>query len=163
MILHEFITSLDFSKIKLKEKSFEDRYIEFVSKVFNMFVKSPIYREHFENEVDFDLPKFLTREESQVNFKFVTEPETLELLQKSNTNRELFKILLASLRTHKKKPVGFFTKELISHHNELVDKVADYINANNAIKENLTFFTFQEFRKTFLTESGMFFTASNFS
>jgi hypothetical protein len=153
MILHEFITSLDFSKIKLKEKSFEDRYIEFVSKVFNMFVKSPIYREHFENEVDFDLPKFLTREESQVNFKFVTEPETLELLQKSNTNRELFKILLASLRTHKKKPVGFFTKELISHHNELVDKVADYINANNAIKENLTFFTFQEFRKTFLTES----------
>jgi hypothetical protein len=79
MILHEFITSLDFSKVKLKEKSFEDRYIEFVCKVFNTFVKSPIYKEHFENEVDFDLPKFLTREESQVNFRFVTDPETLDL------------------------------------------------------------------------------------
>jgi nicotinamide mononucleotide adenylyltransferase len=153
MILHEFITSVDFSKVKLKSSSFEDRYIEFVSKVFNMFVKSPIYREHFENEVDFDLPKFLTREESQVNFKFVTDPETIDFLQRSNTNRELFKILLASLRTHKKKPMGFFTKELISHHNSLVDRVADYINANNSLKENLSFFTFEEFRKTFLTES----------
>lgn len=151
VILQEFLTSIDFKKIKLKEKSFEERYIEFISKVFNLFTHSSEYKKNFTGEVDFELPRFLTREESGVNFKFVKDPETLELLKVSNTNRELFKILLASMRSHKRKASGFFSKELISHHNELVDKIADYINSN--LKES--FFTFEEFRNVFLGESNM--------
>ena len=153
MMLHEYMTALDFSKIKLRERSFEDRYIEFISKVYNAFLKSSIYREHFENGVDFDLPKFLTREESNVNFKFVQDPETMDNLRKSNTNRELYKILLASMKSHKKKPIGFFTKELVSHHNDLVDKIADYVKSNSNLRENLAFFTFEEFKNNFVSES----------
>lgn len=149
VILQEFMTSIDFKKIKLKQQTFEDRYIEFISKVFNIFVKSPYYKKNFTDDIDFELPKFLTRQEAEVNFKFVQDEETKELLNKSNTNRELFKILMASMRSKKKKPSGFFSKELIKHHNILVDKIADYINSN--LKES--FLTYEEFKSVFLGES----------
>ena len=161
VILHEFLTGLDFNKIKLKEKTYEERYIEFIGKVFNLFLQSPQYKKNFEKGVDFELPAFLSRAESNVNFKFVKDAETLSSLEKSNTNRELFKILMASMRSHKKKPSGFFTKELVYHHNTLVDKIADYIDngtssddkkSSNTLKE-ASFFSFQEFKKVFLTES----------
>jgi len=161
VMLQEFLTGLDFNKVKLKEKSFEERYIEFISSVFSAFLKSEIYKKNFEKGVDFELPTFLSRAESNVNFKFVKDPEVLSALEKNNTNRELFKILMASMRSHKKRPSGFFTKELIYHHNTLVDKVADYIDpgvssdtrrSSTALKE-ASFYSFQEFKKVFLTES----------
>lgn len=146
VFLQEFFQELDFKKIKLKGKSFEERYIEFISKTFNAFCKSSFYKNNFEGEVDFELPVFLTRDEAKINFKFVTDTETLELLKKSSTNRELFKIMMASMRAHKKKPFGFFKKELIWHHNEIVDKIAEYINSG--IKES--FLTYDEFREVFM-------------
>jgi phosphopantetheine adenylyltransferase len=161
VILQEFITSLDFTKIKLKEKTFEDRYIEFISQVFKLFLESPQYKKNFEKGVDFELPAFLSRAESNVNFKFVKDPEVLSELEKSNTNRELFKIMMASMRSHKKRPSGFFSKELIYHHNALVDKVADYIDegvkssdkkSTTTLKE-ASLVSFREFKKVFLTES----------
>jgi hypothetical protein len=161
VILQEFITSLDFSKIKLKEKTFEDRYIEFISQVFKLFLQSPQYKKNFEKGVDFELPAFLSRAESNVNFKFVKDPEVLSELEKSNTNRELFKIMMASMRSHKKRPSGFFSKELVYHHNALVDKVADYIDegvkssdkkSTSSLKE-ASLVSFREFKKVFLTES----------
>jgi len=150
VFLQEFLTALDFKKIKLKEKTFEERYIEFISQVYNLFLESPVYKTNFKEGVDFELPQFLTREESKANFKFVKNEKTIENLEASNTNRELFKILLASMRSHKRKPSGFFTKELIYHHNELVDKIADYVSGN--LKENL-FWSFQEFKSVYLTET----------
>lgn len=153
VVLQEFLTSLDFNKIKLQSKTYEERYIEFICKVFNLFLNTPQYKESFENGVDFELPKFLSKEEFNVNFKFVKDPETLSALEKSNTNRELFKILLASMRSHKKKPSGFFTKELIFHHNELVDKIADFVDYPSKSLKEASFFSFQEFKKVFLTEN----------
>lgn len=150
VFLQEFLTTLDFKKIKLREKSFEERYIEFISQVYNKFLQTSIYKNNFEKGVDFELPTFLTREESGVNFQFVKDPETKTYLEKSNTNRELFKILLASMRSHKKKPSGFFSKELIYNHNQLVDKIADYISSN--VKES-AFYSFREFKAVYLTEA----------
>lgn len=150
VIFQEFFQDLEFKKIKLKEKSFEDRYIEFICKSFNLFCKSQFYKNNFDGEVDFELPKFLTRSEAEVNFKYIKDQETLDLLKMSNVNREIFKIMLASMRAHKKKPFGFFKKELIWHHNQLVDKIADYINTG--LKES--FLAFQEFREVFLMNEG---------
>jgi phosphopantetheine adenylyltransferase len=156
VILQEFLTGLDFNKIKLKEKTYEERYIEFISKVFNLFLVSSYYKKNFEKGVDFELPRFLTREESRANFKFVSDQDTLMHLEKSSTNRELFKILLASMRSHKKKPSGFFTKELVFHHNALVDKVADYVDNEDTTFKNIkeaSIVSFREFKKVFLTET----------
>ena len=153
VILNEFITGLDFNKIKLKEKTYEERYIEFISKAYNLFLKTPEYKKNFEKGVDFDLPKFLSRAESDVNFSFVKDPETQEELKKSSTNRELFKILMASMRSHKKRPSGFFTKELITHHNDLVDKIADYVDFNKKSLRESSVCSFEEFKKVFLIES----------
>lgn len=150
VFLHEFLSSVDFKKIKLKEATFEERYIEFIEQVFNRFLLSSTYAVNFKNGVDFQLPKFLTRAESSVNFNFVKDPNTLDALKDSNTNRELFKILLASMRSHKRKPSGYFTKELIFHHNNLVDKIADYIN--DSLKES-EFCSFKEFKSIYLRES----------
>jgi hypothetical protein len=146
VFLQEFFQELDMKKIKLKGKTFEERYIEFISKTFNLFCKSRFYLNNFQGDIDFELPFFLTREEAKINYKFVTDEETLELLKKSSTNRELFKIMLASMRAHKKKPFGFFKKELIWHHNQLVDKIADYINSG--LKES--FLSYDEFREVFM-------------
>jgi hypothetical protein len=150
VLLQEFIMSIDFKKIKLKEKTFEERYIEFISQIYNKFLQTTTYKVNFEKGVDFDLPKFLTRAESEVNFGFVKDPETKRNLEVSNTNRELFKIFLASMRSHKRKPSGYFTKDLIYHHNELVDKIADYISSD--VKES-AFYSFREFKSVYLTES----------
>jgi len=146
VFFQEFFQELDFKKIKLKGKTFEERYIEFICKCFNMFCKSKFYSNNYEDGVDFELPTFLTREEANINFKFVTNEETLDLLRKNSTNRELFKIMMASMRAHKKKPFGFFKQELIWHHNNLVDKIADFINSG--ISES--FLSFEAFREVVL-------------
>jgi hypothetical protein len=149
--LQEFFQELDFKKIKLKGKKFEERYIEFICKAFNIFCKSRFYKQNFEGDIDFDLPLFLTREEAKLNYKFVTNEETLELLKVSSTNRELFKIMLASMRSHKKKPFGFFKKELLWHHNQLVDKIADYVDSG--VSES--FLSYTEFREVFLVNENV--------
>lgn len=151
VFFQEFFQDLDFKKIKLKGRLFEERYIEFISKCFNLFCKSRFYKNNFEGEIDFELPQFLTREEAKINYKFVTNEETLELLKKSSTNRELFKIMLASMRAHKKKPFGFFKQELIWHHNQLVDKITDYINTG--ITES--FLSYEEFREVIMVKENM--------
>ena len=150
VMIQEFLIGLDFKKIKVKEKTFEERYIEFISKVYNLFLETSTYKQNFEKGVDFELPTFLSRADSKINFKFVKDQTTNNNLQKSSTNRELFKIFLASMRTRKKKPSGFFSKDLIYHHNKLVDSIADYINVG--LKENI-FYTFGEFKAVFLNES----------
>ena len=150
VFLQEFLTMTDFRKIKLKELSYEDRYIEFICQVYNKFLSTSTYRKNFQDGIDFELPSFLTRSESSSNFKFVRNIETLDNLDKSNTNRELFKILLASMRSHKKKPSGYLTKELIYNHNELVDKIADYISGE--IQESVLC-SFDEFKSVYLSES----------
>ena len=152
VFIQEFVTSLDLTKIKLKQKTFEERYIELISSIYNKFLQTSIYRENFEKGVDFELPKFLTQSEANVNFAFVKDQITIENLNKSSTNRELFKILLASMRSRKKKPSGFFTKELVYYHNELVDKIADYVSEYGNIKE-ASFFSFKEFKSVYLNES----------
>ena len=53
---------------------------------------------------------------------------------------------MASMRAHKKKPFGFFKQELIWHHNNLVDKIADFINSG--ISES--FLSFEAFREVVL-------------
>jgi hypothetical protein len=146
VFFQEFFQELDLRKIKLKGKTFEERYIEFICKCFNIFYKSKFYSNNFEGDIDFELPAFLTRMEANINFKFVTNEETLDILKKSSTNRELFKIMMASMRAHKKKPFGFFKQELIWHHNELVDKIADYINSG--ISES--FMSFEDFKEVVL-------------
>lgn len=147
VLFQEFFQELDFKKLKLKSKGkFEERYIEFICKAFNIFCKSPFYKNNYEGEVDFELPSFLTRSEAAVNFKFVTNPETLELLNARSVNRELFKIMMASMRAHKKKPFGFFKKELLWYHNQIVDRIVDYIDSG--LKENLL--AFEEFREIFM-------------
>lgn len=150
VLLQEFLVSLDFRKFKLREKTFEERYLEFICIVYNKFLTTATYKINFSKGVDFDLPKFLTQEESSVNFKFVKNTETLNHLRESNTNRELFKILMASMRAHKKRASGFFIQELIYIHNKLVDKIADFIG--NDVKESI-FYSFDEFRSVYLSES----------
>jgi hypothetical protein len=142
----EFFSTFELRKIKLKSETYEDRYVELISEAFNSFVNSPVYKNNFSGEVEFDLPDFLTREEARENLSLVKNEETRKLLQNSATNRELFKIMLAAMRSHKKKPMGFFKKELVIYHNRLVDKIADFVNAG--IKEN--FFSFDRFREVFL-------------
>jgi len=147
VMFQEFFQTLNFSKIDLKQKTFEDRYIEFISRAFVSFCKSSYYKNNFSGEIDFEMPAFLTRAEAGVNFNFVKNNEAVELLRKSSLNRDLFKIMLASMRTHKKKPFGFFKQELIWYHNKLVDKIADYINIG--ISESLL--AFNDFRDIFMS------------
>ena len=123
----EFLQMLDFNKISIKGNSLEDRYIEFISKAFNKFCKSEQYKENFAEGFYFSLPQYMTKVEAVENFKFVNNNETKELLSKSSTNRELFKIMLSAFRSRKRKVGGLLTNEVMTHHNKLVDKIIEYI------------------------------------
>lgn len=147
LVIGEFLQKLDFSAINLRTTSFEDRYIEFISKAFNKFCASKEYKLNFEKGFQFILPSYMTKSESVEKFKFVTNKDTQNLLSLSSTNKELFKIILASYRTHKRKAQGMFTQDLLIHHNGLVDKISGHISKLNEG------FSFDDFSSVMINES----------
>lgn len=135
-----YIESKNLNRYKPKGKTFEERYLNFVMTVFNDFVKDQ--GSEYDN-VDFDLPDFMKKKEFDINTQFITNPETLTNIESSETNKQLFKIMLASFRKKKKKSYGLFSKEVITQYNSTIDKITGHISQN--LKESLILPSFTDF------------------
>lgn len=121
--------------------SFEEKYIDLINKIFKDFIAE--YSTKYDG-LELEIPEYLKRPEFELDINLVRDPEVVNLIQQNSTNIEIYKILLNFFRKiRKKSSVGFFTPDMISQLNLIVQKIKNLI-LGDAIYEGL-FPSFSQF------------------
>lgn len=131
--LMNFIDSLNLNKFKPKGKTFDERYLDFMCKVFNHLVDED--GERFE-DMDYDEPEYLKRPEFDINTEYMNNLETVAHVERSDGLKKLFKILLATFKKKRRKPTGILTRDVLSQFNITVDNINNHIIGNMKLAEN---------------------------
>jgi hypothetical protein len=122
-------------------ESYEQKYIDLINQIFKDFLQD--YSEKYEG-LELEIPDYLKRPEFELDVNLVGDPEVVNLIKKNSTNLEIYKVLLNFFRkVRKKSSVGFFTPEMISQLNLIVQKIKNII-MGDAVYEGL-FPSFNEF------------------
>lgn len=122
-------------------ESYEQKYIDLINQIFKDFLKD--YSEKYDG-LELDVPEYLKRPEFELDVNLVGDPDVVNLIKKNSTNLEIYKVLLNFFRkVRKKASVGFFTAEMISQLNLIVQKIKNII-MGDAVYEGL-FPSFSEF------------------
>jgi hypothetical protein len=125
-------------------ETYEEKYIKLINSIFKDFLKD--YSEKYEGLV-LEIPEYLKRPEFELDVDMVGDPDVVNLISKSETNKEIYKILLNFFRkVRKKSNAGFFTPELVSQLNLIVQKIKNII-MGDAVYEGL-FPSFSQFLGT---------------
>ena len=131
----------DIKEMVPEEGEYDERYIILINKIFMDFMKE--YSSKYDGLV-LDVPEYLKRPEFNLDLNLVGNPEVVNMIQKSETNLEIYKILLNFFRkVRKKSNAGFFTAEMLSQLNLIVQKIKNII-MGDAVYEGL-FPSFSEF------------------
>lgn len=141
MDLANFIESIRMKSIRVKGKTFDDRYINFISEVFNRFIDE--FGDKYE-DFRMDEPAYLKKKEFELNDRFIDNPVTIANIESSENFRKIFKVMLAAFRKRKKRAVSIFTKEVIEQFNGTVLKIASYLS-QGLLAESESMPTFGEF------------------
>jgi phosphopantetheine adenylyltransferase len=122
-------------------EAYEQKYIDLINQIFKDFLKD--YSQKYEG-LELEIPEYLKRPEFELDVNLVGDPEVVNLIKKNSTNLEIYKVLLNFFRkVRKKSSVGFFTPEMISQLNLIVQKIKNII-MGDAVYEGL-FPSFNEF------------------
>ena len=128
-------------KLVSDSETYEQKYIDLINQIFKDFVKE--YSEKYDG-LELEIPEYLKRPEFELDMNLVGDPEVVNIINKSSTNLEIYKVLLNFFRkVRKKSSVGFFTPEMISQLNLIVQKIKNII-MGDAVYEGL-FPSFSEF------------------
>lgn len=122
--LMNFIESYDLKTInnwKITGNDFQNRYIKFVNKVFREFIDKFKYKY---DGLELNKPDYLSSDEFDLNMDMINDPYVLDLINQSETYKEIYKILLNFFRkSRKKSSSAFFNSDLTNQLNLLVDKI----------------------------------------
>jgi hypothetical protein len=105
----------------------QERYLELMSNLFNDYIAK---RGVDLQKLDIEKAKFAKGPEFNLNLDLIKNRRTKEILQKSESLQNLYKIMVGSLRK-KRNPerVGsVMTKSVVEDFNKMVDKITDAIN-----------------------------------
>ena len=124
-----------------------ERYLELVSNLFNDYVAK---RGVDLKKLDIEKAEFAKGPEFDLNLGLIKNTRTREILQKSESLQNLYKIILGSLRKKRNpKRVGaVMTASVIEDFNKLVTKISDTINKETDGK----FKTFGDYLNNKVTE-----------
>jgi hypothetical protein len=124
-----------------------ERYLELVSNLFNDYVAK---RGVDLKKLDIEKAEFAKGPEFDLNLDLIKNTRTREILQKSESLQNLYKIILGSLRKKRNpKHVGaVMTASVIEDFNKLVTKISDTINKETDGK----FKTFGDYLNNKVTE-----------
>jgi len=116
----EFVQLVDLDKFKLGKITKDELYIEFISFIFNEYMKS--------NEKnlllwDFIIPTFFKEDKFKINTDLINNEETKNYIKSNNKIEYVFKCILGSFSSRKKKTVGVFTDTTLKLFNGFVDKL----------------------------------------
>lgn len=131
----------DLRKMISADESYEQKYIDLINKIFKDFIAE--YASKYDG-LELEIPEYLKRPEFELDVNLIGDPEVVNLISRNATNLEIYKILLNFFRkVRKKASVGFFTPEMISQLNLIVQKIKNII-MGDAVYEGL-FPSFSEF------------------
>jgi len=131
----------DLRKMLSDSDSYEEKYIDLINKIFKDFIKD--YSEKYDG-LELEIPEYLKRPEFELDVNLIGDPEVVNIINKNTTNLEIYKVLLNFFRkVRKKSSVNFFTPEMISQLNLIVQKIKNII-MGDAVYEGL-FPSFSEF------------------
>jgi len=120
---------------------YEQKYIGLINQIFKDFLNE--YSQKYDG-LELDVPEYLKRPEFELDLNLVGDPEVVNLISKNATNLEIYKVLLNFFRkVRKRSSAGFFTPEMISQLNLIVQKIKNII-MGDAVYEGL-FPSFSEF------------------
>lgn len=130
------------NKIYLKGITYDEKYIELISKLFNRF----IYKNGKKyNEIDLKLPKFLQKNDFELNVEFINNQKTFELVNEKKIYKKLFQLFINLFYKKKKNVDDFLMDKLLIFQNELVDIIKNYIINIGECQNIPTFEKFLEF------------------
>lgn len=110
---------------KFEKESFDDKYIELISEMYNTFIEKYGYK--YRDLYD-EIPSFMKKKEFDININFINNEKTKKIINYSSINKELLKLFLVLFRKKKKNPEEFITPTLLNYQNNLVEDIFDKIN-----------------------------------
>jgi hypothetical protein len=120
----EFIQLINFDKVKLKEITKDELYIEFISIIFNEYIDN-IKKEL--KDWNLSIPTFFSDDKFKINTFLLKNDDTINLIKSDNKIEYLFKLILSSFHKKLKKPIGIFNEKTILYFNEIVDKISNFL------------------------------------
>jgi hypothetical protein len=121
--------------------TYEEKYIALINSIYKDFLNE--YSSKYEG-LELEIPEYLKRPEFELDVDLVGDPDVVNLIRQNETNMEIYKILLNFFRrVRKKSNAGFFTADMISQLNLIVQKIKNII-MGDAVYEGL-FPSFSQF------------------
>ena len=120
----EFLQLIDLEKIKLKEITKDELYIELISNLFNEYI------DNIKKNVDnwnLSIPTFFTEDKFRINTFLLKNEDTINLIKSDPKIEYLFKLILGSFNKKKKKPLGIFNEKTVDLFNKEVDAISDFL------------------------------------
>jgi phosphopantetheine adenylyltransferase len=131
----------DLRKMVADTDQYEQKYIGLINCIFKDFIRD--YSQKYEG-LELDVPEYLKRPEFELDVNLVGDPEVVNIISLNATNLEIYKVLLNFFRkVRKRSSSGFFTPEMVSQLNLIVQKIKNII-MGDAVYEGL-FPSFSEF------------------
>ena len=135
-----FIEERGIKKHEILGDTEDMRYIELVSNIFNDYVTK---RGKDISKIDIEKADFAKGEEFDLNVELIPSQRTKDILNSNPKLKDLFKIMLGSLKKKRKDSGNIMTPSVIEDFNKMVNKVTDVIQT----KEDGKFKTFDDYLK----------------
>lgn len=116
----EFVQLINIDSMKICKISKDELYVEFISLLFNKYIT-----ENMEDLLNWEIvvPSFFKDEKFKINTNLIKNKETRRFLKINQKIEYIFKSILGSFNTHKKKPIGHFNDTTLTLYNNFVQKI----------------------------------------
>jgi hypothetical protein len=143
-----FCQSVDYENIKISGDRRHECYLYLMSKLFNIYVTE--VKEDLLN-FEFTIPEFFDKHKFRINKELIPNKLTRNYIDEDKKLEYIFKIILGSFMTKKRKPIGVFTQSTIDLFNRFVDKIDSIIDEflNKKSEKELTNSQLVDFSKWF--------------
>jgi hypothetical protein len=146
----EMYSEMDLRKMAGEESDYDQRYLNLINSAFKDFIKEYSYKY---DGLQLDIPEYLKKPEFDVDYGMIQDQDITSMIQKNDTFREIYRILINFFRkVRKKSSANFFGPELLNQLNIQIKKIKRII-MGDAIYEGL-FPSFGEFIGADVTDSG---------
>jgi cytidyltransferase-like protein len=133
------------------EEDYDSRFIKLINNIFKEFIKEYSYK--YEG-LELDVPEYLNRPEFDIDYSIIDDSEISSLLKKSETYKEIYRILANFFRKPRKKSSSaFFDDNLLNQLNIQIQKLKRVV-IGDVIYESL-FPSFGEFIGSNPNETGL--------
>jgi hypothetical protein len=145
----DFLLKKDIPNIKLKSTTFDDRYLELISGLYNKYMK---LKEKDYSELYLNLPEYLTKDFNRLNINLIKDKQTLDLISRSKINKDTFRIFIASFRKKRNSENFIFNQTMNLYFNQIVDDINNVCAYSKDEETGLSesFITFKEFERIFI-------------